>query len=341
MRALCLVKSLSVPGCLIVAAAAGQVTFRSTASLAVPIVVERKEAAYTWNPGIDVVLVKARIAPDGGVAEAVAITPSDPQLAVRFVRLGHAAEDAVRAWRFQPPGAELQTIVGINFRRPGGVQPGRSFWQSPAESDPLGREVKGLRKTEDAYAVYPAGVVPAKNQPGVLVEMTIDADGNPIDAVPLEPVNELTAPAVNASLRWRFEAKQGVARRRVKVSVPFVVAASFGPPREHWRATLPELFTDSRGFVRPAKNTVLPKPINQGKPRYTREAMQQHQQGVVLIEALVGVDGMVEAARVTRSLPLLDQEALECVRQWTFAPMLVDGQPTPTVVTLELKFAPR
>lgn len=340
MTMLRLVMLLAIAGCP-VADAAGQATFHSKASLAVPIVVERKEAAYTWNPGVDVVLVKTRIAPDGGVAEAAATTPADPQLAVRSGRLGRAAAAAVKSWRFRPSGAELTTIVGINFRRPGGVRPGQSFWQSPAESDPVGREVKGLRKTEDAYAVYPSGFVPARNQPGVLVEMTIDADGNSIDAVPLEPVSELTAPALDAALRWRFDAKPGVARRKVKVSVPFVVAASFGPPREEWRATRPEMFVDSRGFFQPAQNTVLPKPINQGKPRYTSEALQRHQQGLVLLEALVGVDGMVEAARVTRSLPLLDREALACVRQWTFTPMLVDGQPTPTVVTLELKFTLR
>jgi TonB family protein len=341
MRLLRLVTFLSVACALVAELGAGQATFHSTASLAVPVVAQRTEAAYTWNPGMDVVLVKTRIAPDGNVAEVIAITPADPQLAVRFARLGRAAEAAVKFWRFQPPGADLTTIVGINFKRPGGVRPGQSFWQSPAESDPVGREVQGLRKIEDAYAIYPAGLQPAKNQPGVLVEMTIDADGNPVDAVPVGPVNELTAPAVDASLRWRFEAKPGVARRKVKVSVPFVIAASFGPPREQWHATRPEMFVDSRGFFQPARNTVLAKPIRQGKPRYSSEAMQRHQQGIVVIDALVGVDGTVEAAQITRSLPLLDQEALECVRHWTFTPMLVDGQPTPTVISLELKFTLR
>jgi len=122
------------------------------------------------------------------------------------------------------------------------------------------------------------------------------------------------------------------------VSVPFVAAASFGPPRAEWGATHPRMVVDTRGFTRPEDGTLLPKVTHSHKPRYTAEGMRQHQQGSVVLEAFLDADGTVKAARVTRSLPLLDDEALECVRHWQFSPLVVDGRPTPTVVTMDVAF---
>jgi len=48
----------------------------------------------------------------------------------------------------------------------------------------------------------------------------------------------------------------------------------------------------------------------------------------VIIEALIGTDGLVEEERVLRSIPLLDRIALEVVSQWEFTPTLLNGQPT-------------
>lgn len=42
-----------------------------------------------------------------------------------------------------------------------------------------------------------------------------------------------------------------------------------------------------------------------------------------------------------RPLPLLDAEALGCVRQWKFSPALVGGQAVLTGVVVEVSFALR
>jgi TonB family protein len=342
MKQLRLVKLLSMSGCLVASMAVGRVALhvQNVASPAVPIVIERKEPVF---PGITtdlVVLVKTTIAPDGGVVAAVP-TLSDPRAAEwqGFARCGRAAAEAVKAWRFRQSGAtEVTTLVGISFQRPAHVSPGRIGWESVAESVPVGGKVKSPRKVIDAFPVYPAGVVPAAREPGVLAEITVDADGIPVDGVPLEPMSELTGPALDAALHWRFEPDAKVPRKRVKVTVPFVVGASFGPPAAEWPRAF---FIGPSAWTRPEKNVVLPKKILDVKPRYSAEAMKKHQQGKVMIEALLGADGTLQAGRITRSLPLLDRQALECVRQWSFTPLLVDGQPTPAVITVELNFALR
>ena len=43
-------------------------------------------------------------------------------------------------------------------------------------------------------------------------------------------------------------------------------------------------------------------------------------------------------ARVVKSVPLLDQAALDAVRQWEYRPTLLNGVPVPVVVTVVINF---
>jgi protein TonB len=61
-------------------------------------------------------------------------------------------------------------------------------------------------------------------------------------------------------------------------------------------------------------------------------------QGVVILEAVIGEDGTVQNVRVLRSKPLLDDAAVEAVRQWRFTPTLLNGQPVPVVMTVTVAF---
>jgi protein TonB len=61
--------------------------------------------------------------------------------------------------------------------------------------------------------------------------------------------------------------------------------------------------------------------------------------GVVILEARIEPDGRVLNARVLRSIPLLDEAALEAVRQWEFTPTLLNGSPVPVLMTLTIQFS--
>jgi TonB family protein len=74
-------------------------------------------------------------------------------------------------------------------------------------------------------------------------------------------------------------------------------------------------------------------------PVYPAIAVSARVQGVVQIEARVGVNGRVADARVIRSIPLLDQAALDAVRQWQFAPR-AGSQTAAVTVTFALSNAP-
>jgi len=59
---------------------------------------------------------------------------------------------------------------------------------------------------------------------------------------------------------------------------------------------------------------------------------------VVIIEATIGPTGAVTDTRVLRSIPLLDQAAIDAVKQWQFTPTTLNGQPVPVIMTVTVQF---
>ena len=60
--------------------------------------------------------------------------------------------------------------------------------------------------------------------------------------------------------------------------------------------------------------------------------------GMVVIEITIGKDGRVSDAKVLRSIPLLDQAALDAVKQWVYEPTHFNGQPVPIIITVTVNF---
>jgi protein TonB len=85
-------------------------------------------------------------------------------------------------------------------------------------------------------------------------------------------------------------------------------------------------------------NIKAPQKIRDVRPTYPPIAQSARVQGVVIIEATIGPDGKVTNAKVLRSVPLLDQAALEAVRQWEFTPTLLNGMPVPVIMTVTVNF---
>ncbi len=71
---------------------------------------------------------------------------------------------------------------------------------------------------------------------------------------------------------------------------------------------------------------------------YPEIARRNGVKGIVIIEAIIGVDGRVDNARVLKSVPLLDAAALEAVRAWTYSPTLLNGRPTAVIMTVTVLF---
>jgi protein TonB len=86
------------------------------------------------------------------------------------------------------------------------------------------------------------------------------------------------------------------------------------------------------GKIRP------PTKIKDVQPVYPAAARTARVAGVVIVEATIGADGKVIDAKVLRSVPMLDQAALDAVKQWEFTPTLLNGAPVPVVMTVTINF---
>jgi protein TonB len=81
-----------------------------------------------------------------------------------------------------------------------------------------------------------------------------------------------------------------------------------------------------------------PKLISRVSPEYPAAALSSGVQGVVLLEATIGVDGKISDVRVTRSIPALDSAAADAVRQWVYEPTLVSGVAVPVIISVAVEF---
>jgi protein TonB len=80
--------------------------------------------------------------------------------------------------------------------------------------------------------------------------------------------------------------------------------------------------------------------IRQVKPQYPSIARTAHIQGNVVLEAEISKEGDVVNLHVISGPPLLQQAALEAVKQWKYRPYLLNGEPVTveTQVTVIFSF---
>jgi protein TonB len=81
-----------------------------------------------------------------------------------------------------------------------------------------------------------------------------------------------------------------------------------------------------------------PRLIRRVAPEYPEIARQARVSGTVKLEATTDVYGRVKDVRVVRSIPLLDQAAVDAVRQWVYEPIVVNGRPLCLVFTVSVSF---
>ena len=74
------------------------------------------------------------------------------------------------------------------------------------------------------------------------------------------------------------------------------------------------------------------------QPDYPMLARQMRVQGSVIMQALIGRDGLIEDLHVLSGPPILANAAEEAVRQWHFKPHFVGSQPVETRANITVNF---
>jgi len=81
-----------------------------------------------------------------------------------------------------------------------------------------------------------------------------------------------------------------------------------------------------------------PRRVKQVNPVYPEVARLARVEGVVVLEAATDIYGRVMSWKVLKSIPLLDQAAIDAVRQWVYEPMIVNGRTCGVVFNLRVNF---
>lgn len=141
----------------------------------------------------------------------------------------------------------------------------------------------------------------------------------------------------DALQRWQYEAPS-------MAPIAFPVSFRFGPDRDgiELNAT-PAPFNPAplwhAGAVSVGNGIAPPEKVKNVPPVYPLEAQNAKVQGLVIVEVRIEADGRVSNARVMRSVPQLDQAALDAISQWEFSPTLDrEGRPTPVIMTVTVQF---
>jgi len=81
-----------------------------------------------------------------------------------------------------------------------------------------------------------------------------------------------------------------------------------------------------------------PRKLKAVPPIYPGAAREARLEGVVILECLISPQGKVTEVKVLRGLPLLEEAAVDAVKQWVYTPTLMDGVPVPVLMTVTVRF---
>ena len=187
------------------------------------------------------------------------------------------------------------------------------------------------------------------------LSMVDNGDGTLTSTAPLP--RPFVVSALDAVRQWQYDPP-------AQAPVSFYVRLAFAPDRQAeivWQDARPPA-TATVGSVIPGGSTRLPSPpivtavsgpvapvrvggnikaparITNVAPAYPAQAKANGVYGIVILEVTIDANGNVTGTKVLRSIPDLDQAAIDAVRQWKYEPTLLNGQPTPIVMSVTVNF---
>jgi protein TonB len=234
-----------------------------------------------------------------------------------------------------------------------------------AQANPITPENPIPRRTFSVAPVYPAEASGINAAGTVSLVATVDETGRvveirkarePLVLTPSGPPANPTASrlaseamvrdAAGALRRWTYDPP-------ARGPIAFTVSFSFKPGAEATSSqsttvtppltasTAPSAIAGTAGANQPMRvggQVKAPTQLRKVQPIYPADARAAGVQGIVILEATVGVDGRVTDAKVLRSVPLLDQAAINAVRQWEYTPTLLNGAAIPVIMTVTVTF---
>jgi len=228
-------------------------------------------------------------------------------------------------------GVEGGVVGGVAGGVAGGL-PAQDLAKFEADAVRAVGNIEPPKLVKQVNPVYPQVARKGRVEGMVILEAKIDERGNVMDVRVLRSIPLLDQAAVDAVKQWKYEPLliDGKARKAVfTVTVRFMLQGGD-------KDKLVEKF--AKGAVKIEGDIKPPKLVKEAKVVYPEIARMAGVQGVVILSVRTDETGKVVDAIVLRSIPLLDQAAIDAVRQWVYEPTVIDGKPAPVVFTVTVRF---
>ena len=95
------------------------------------------------------------------------------------------------------------------------------------------------------------------------------------------------------------------------------------------------------GPVRVSGGVMAGQAVAKVDPIYPASARAAHISGAVVLAALIGKNGTVSSLSVVSGPPMLRVAAINAVKQWTYRPFLLNGEPVEVNTTVTVNFKPQ
>jgi TonB family protein len=185
--------------------------------------------------------------------------------------------------------------------------------------------------------VYPDEAKKAEIEGVVIVEATTDIYGRVVDTKVLRSIPELDQAAQDAVKQWVYEPMIIDGEPR---GVIFTVTCTFKLDEKELTIEdikQPKMIIKAKP-VRAVDDIMPPKLIKKVEPVYPKTAKKEGIEGVVIIEATTDEYGRVVSTKILRSIPELNQAAIDAVKQWIYEPKIIDGEPRGVIFTVTVQF---
>lgn len=187
--------------------------------------------------------------------------------------------------------------------------------------------------------IYPPDAKAQHVQGVVVMHAIISKTGEIENLQVISGPSLLTQSAIDAVSRWKYKpyllnGQPTEVETTINVNFTFGGSAALPPPPPPDGAQ----GVQGAGPVRVAAGVMAGNAISKAQPVYPPEAKAAHVQGTVILHALISKIGEVENLQVISGPPMLTTSALDAVRQWTYKPYLLNGQPTEVETTITVNY---
>jgi len=218
----------------------------------------------------------------------------------------------------------------------GGVQGGVAGAQDLAkfEGDAVRAvgKIKPPKLIKEVLPVYPKEARRAQVEGIVILEAKTDEYGRVAETRVLRSIPALDQAAIDAVKQWVYEPMVIDGKPH---AVVFTVTVRFSLDEGKKTGAMDKF---AAGAVRAEGDIKPPKLLKEVRAVYPEAARLARVQGVVILGVKTDEQGKVADVIVLRSIPLLDQAAIDCVRQWVYEPFVHEGKPSPVVFTVTVRF---